>query len=114
MAVYEVGRREVVSSVMDAIPLRRVPTGVRDLLNVSLEPIARQAKAFDVSLHWTVADTVPAELSIDPLKIGWALSVLAGNALRYVPHGRAGRPGGSITVRVARDPGASVAIFEVQ
>ena len=47
----------------------------------------RQAKASDVTLNVVVDDQVPAVVSLDAEKIAWAITVLVGNALRYVHHG---------------------------
>ena len=87
-------------TVIDALPLRRVPTDLRALLRSTLEVLQRQAKAFDVALNVVVDDQVPALVSLDADKIAWAITVLVGNALRYVRHGSQVMPGGSIAVRV--------------
>ena len=64
--------------VIDALPLRRVPTDLRALLRSTLEVMQRQAKAFDVTLNVVVDDHVPAVVSLDAEKIAWATTVLVG------------------------------------
>lgn len=99
---------------LDAIPLRRTPTDIRDLLRWSLEILHRQAEAFDIALQVQVEDNVPARISLDRNKIAWAITALVGNALRYVRHGSKVMPGGSIVVHVAYDPIARRVAIAVQ
>ena len=89
--------------VLDVVPVRRTPTDFRALLDTTLAIVRQQAEAVDVSLRVTVADDVPAVLSIDSEKIAWVVVSLAGNALRYVRTGSRLRPGGSIAVRAVLD-----------
>lgn len=105
-------RQPVHLTVIDAVPLRRVPTDLRAVLRSSLETLERQAHSCDVSLDVQVDDQVPELVSIDPEKIAWVVTVLVGNALRYVSHGSRVMPGGSILVR-ATYTGAEVAL-EIQ
>ena len=60
-------------TVVDALPLRRVPTDLRALLRSALEVMQRQAKAFDVTLNVVVDGQVPAVVSLDAEKIAWAI-----------------------------------------
>jgi signal transduction histidine kinase len=101
-------------SVVDALPLRRVPTDLRTLLRSTLEVMQRQAKAFDVTLKVDVDSRVPAVVSLDGDKIAWATSVLVGNALRHVHHGSHAMPGGTISVQVTYSPDATEITIEVQ
>jgi signal transduction histidine kinase len=87
--------------VVDAIPIRRAPTDIRALMTSSLGAMIAQAHAADVTLETSVDERVPALVNIDADKIGWALSAVVGNALRYVRHGSQVMPGGAITVLVS-------------
>jgi len=101
-------------TVVDAVPIRRTPTDVRALLTSSLAPMAAQARAADVTLDVSVDDRVPPLVRIDGDKIGWVVSVLIGNALRYVRHGSQCMPGGSIAVRVGYQAIRPSLVIEVQ
>src|SRR4030095_3595264 len=87
----------------DAMPLRRAPTDVRELLRWSLEALRLQAEARDVALNVQVEKDVPAFVSLDRTKIAWVITALVGNALRYVRPGSQTMPGGSIAVRGTYD-----------
>ena len=87
--------------MLDAIPLRRAPADIRDLLRWSLDALHRQAEVFDIGLQVQVDDDVPSTVSLDRSKIAWAITALVGNAFRYVRHGTKTMPGGSITVHAA-------------
>jgi signal transduction histidine kinase len=86
-----------------AVGLHRTPTDVRALLPYSVAALERQARALDVGLSVTIDPDVPAALVLDPEKIAWAVSALAGNAMRYVRRGTRHMPGGSIAVTASRD-----------
>jgi signal transduction histidine kinase len=101
-------------TVVDALPLRRLPTDLRALLRSALEAVQRQAKAFDVALNLVVDSQVPAVVSLDAEKIAWAVTVLVGNALRFVRHGSQVMPGGSIAVRVTYNSAGPDVTIEVQ
>jgi signal transduction histidine kinase len=101
-------------TVIDALPLQRAPTDLRALLQSTLEVMHRQAKACDVTLTVVVDDQVPALVSLDAGKIAWAITVLVGNALRYVRHGSQVMPGGSIAVRVTYNSAGPEMTIEVQ
>lgn len=101
-------------TVVDAMPLRRVLTDIRALLQSTLEVMQRQAKTYDVTLRITVDRQVPAVISMDADKIAWAIAALVGNALRYVHYGSQVMPGGSITVRATYDPGGREVAIETQ
>ncbi len=99
--------------VVDAIPVRRAPTDIRALLTAALGAMAAQARAADVTLDVSVDDRVPLLVRIDADKIGWAISALVGNALRYVRHGSQVMPGGAVTVRVSYQDIRPAVIVEV-
>ena len=101
-------------TVVDAVPLRRVPTDLRAFLRSALDVMQRQAKASDVTLKVVVDGQVPAVVSLDAEKIAWAITVLVGNALRYVRHGSQVMPGGSIAVRVTYNSAGPEITIEVQ
>jgi signal transduction histidine kinase len=88
---------------LPAIGLRRTATDVRALLRHALEALGRQARALDVGLTVTADPDVPAAVVVDPEKIAWAVSALAGNAMRYVRRGTRHLPGGTITVTASLD-----------
>lgn len=98
----------------DAIPLRRKPIDLRELLRWGLDILVQQARACDVALRVRVEDDVPATVSIDRAKIAWAITALVGNALRYVRHGSPTMTGGTIDVHAAYDTGARAVTIDVQ
>jgi signal transduction histidine kinase len=100
--------------VIDALPLRREPTDLTALLQSTLHVMQPQAQAFDVTIHLDVAPDVPSRVSVDAQKIAWAITMLVGNALRYVRHGSQRMPGGTIEVRVGHDPSLREVALEVQ
>ncbi len=100
--------------VVDAIPLRRTPTDLRELLHWSLDVLREQTAACDVALRVQVDDGVPTSISLDRGKIAWALTALVGSALRYVRHGSRTMPGGTITVRATFAPSAREVVLEVE
>ncbi len=95
----------------DAIPLRRSSTDLVALLTGTIEPLARQAEALDVSLSIDAAPDTP-RVAVDPEKIAWAVATLVGNALRFVRRGTRRLPGGSIRVHVGADGGGVVITVE--
>ncbi|HUK37151.1 MAG TPA: ATP-binding protein [Vicinamibacterales bacterium] len=100
--------------VVDAVPIRRAPTDIRGLVTSSLGAMIAQAHAADVTLDTSVDDRVPPLVNIDADKIGWALSALVGNALRYVRHGSNVMPGGAITVRITYQEIRPSIVIDVQ
>jgi signal transduction histidine kinase len=86
-----------------AVGLHRADTDVRALVRYAVAALERQARALDVGLTVTVDPGVPASVAVDPEKIAWAISALAGNSMRYVRRGTRHMPGGSIAVTVGRD-----------
>src|SRR5262249_20968625 len=105
--------RPVHLTIVDAMSLRRAPTDLRALLRSTLEVMRRQAESHDVTLTWVVDERVPSVMSVDAVKISWAVTALVGNALRYVRHGSRSLPGGSINVRVTAELGGGAVRLEV-
>jgi signal transduction histidine kinase len=101
-------------TVVDAVPIRRAPTDLRALLTSALAPMAAQARAADVTVSVSVDERIPPFVRIDEEKIAWAVSALAGNALRYVRHGSQSMPGGSIAVRATFQAVRPSVVIEVQ
>ena len=99
---------------IEAVRLVRVPTDVRGLLGATMEVMRKQAAAIDASLDVEVDPALPSALAFDPDKIGWAVTTLVGNALRYVKPGSRRMPGGSIAVRAAYDGAAAEVVLEIQ
>jgi signal transduction histidine kinase len=92
----------------DYIPLRRARIDVVALLRSSLDALERQAREQDVELRVDASGAI--EASIDAEKIAWAVTALAGNALRYVHKGTRRMPGGSIVVSVRSDDSKQLTI----
>lgn len=90
---------------MAGIPLRPEPTDLRALLAGALEALKQQAASLEVALELESTDELP-KVGVDAEKIAWAVATLVGNALRFVRHGTRRMPGGSIVVRLAREPEA--------
>lgn len=102
-----------VTAIAVGIPLRCAPTLVVDILQPIERLMGRQARAADVSLGFEIGADVPDRVFVDDRKIAWALTVLVGNALRYVRHGSQAMPGGAITVHASRNALGAV-VFAVQ
>jgi len=102
------------ATVVDAVPVRRSATDLRALLTSTLAAMKAQARAADVTLDMSVDERVPPLVRLDADKIGWAISALVGNALRYVRHGSQVMPGGSIAVHVAYQAIRPSVVIEVQ
>jgi PAS domain S-box-containing protein len=69
-----------------SIALEREPVSVRDLAERTARIFALQAREHGVSLE-TRLPADPLHVPGDSTKLGWALSNLIGNALRYTPRG---------------------------
>ena len=100
--------------MVEAIPIRRVPTDMRALLPTALRALERQSAQYDVALKIAVSDELPRLVSLDADKIAWAVTVLVGNALRFVRHGSQTMPGGSIIVRGGYDSARREMTIEVE
>ena len=102
------------SQFVEAIPIRRMATDIRELLASKLDVSSFQAAAVGVALIVVIDDDVPAAVHLDAEKMAWAVTTLVGNALRYV---RAGSPrayGGTIRVHTGFDPIDSTLAVDVQ
>jgi signal transduction histidine kinase len=99
---------------IEALAVRRTPTDVRALLTSKLGVLSFQAATADVTLSIVVADQMPPVVHLDSDKVGWAITTLVGNALRYVRSGSRRMPGGTIHVRAGFDPAGSRVTIEVQ
>jgi signal transduction histidine kinase len=86
-----------------AVGLRRTETEIRPLFAHALAALERQAHALDVALSIAVDPGVPETVVLDPEKIGWVVSALVGNAMRYVRRGTRHMPGGTIAVAAILD-----------
>jgi signal transduction histidine kinase len=100
--------------MIHALPVHRVPTDVRRLLESATQVMQPQARGADVALTLDIAESVPRLLALDPEKVAWTITALVGNALRFVAHGTRLRPGGTIEVRAALDAGQPRVIVEVR
>ncbi len=101
-------------TVLDAIPVRRTPTRLAEVLRLIGDVMAPQTKAADVTLSVIIDDELPATVNIDGHKVAWVVSTLIGNALRYVRQGTSRMPGGLITVRVGLSARNRELVVEVQ
>jgi signal transduction histidine kinase len=100
--------------IVDAIPLRRTDTNVGDLLRANLEVMQRQAKTAGVVLTLDIHPAAPRTVRLDADKLAWAVTLLVGNALRYVQHATRLAPGGTITVRIAYDERTPAIVVDVE
>jgi signal transduction histidine kinase len=99
--------------VVAAVGLRRVHTNLRELLSAKLGIISAQAKASGVALRAKVADDVPTVVDLDSEKIAWAITMLVGNALRYLQSTSRRVAGKLVAVRVSFDAAASAIAISV-
>ena len=74
---------EVEALLVEALPLRRAHTRVRELVMRTLDFFATQAKSSNIDLTVDLAENVPVAFVLDGEKIAWALSTLVSNALRH-------------------------------
>ncbi len=89
-------------------------TDVVALLDVSLQPLVVQAARSRIDLRVAALGDVP-HLEVDREKLAWAVTALAGNALRYVAHAEAaGDVGGSVVVHVTREPNSDEVAISIQ
>ena len=94
---------EVINDILDfskaeagAIELDLVPTELRDLGESVLTLLAEPAHRRNVELVCSVADDVPADLLLDPLRVRQILTNLVGNAIKFTE-------AGEIVIRIDRD-----------
>jgi signal transduction histidine kinase len=97
-----------------ALPIRKMSIDFRGLLPPTMAVLRRQAEAIDGSLTLTIADDVPAQLTLDAEKVAWAVTTLVGNALRYIRSGTRRMPGGAIAVEMSHDAAANEVTISVQ
>lgn len=102
------------AAAVEAIPIRRADTDLRALLRSIMEVMGRQAKTMDVTLNVLVPEGFPPVVSLDAQKIAWAMSVLVGNALRFVRHGSQVMPGGTVTVNATYNAAVPEITIEVR
>jgi signal transduction histidine kinase len=89
---------------MEFIPIKRRGIDLKKYIEQSvLPPLLSQAQNLDVGLELSLLSPLPQSVAIDPEKIGWVVSALVGNALRFVKHGSRNLPGGFIHVELAYD-----------
>jgi signal transduction histidine kinase len=106
-------QRRLHLTVVEAMPVRRIPTDLQRLLPSTLEVLARQAKSLDVALTIDIQKEL-SPISLDAEKIAWVVTALVGNALRYVRHGSYTRPGGTVTVRATCSADVREVTIEIQ
>ena len=100
--------------VLSAMPVRRVATDLRALLESTINVMELQARAIDAALTLEMGPDVPRTLFLDPEKTAWTITALIGNALRFVRRGTRLMPGGTVevtrplrTCRLSRRPRSS-------
>jgi signal transduction histidine kinase len=85
--------------VVEAVPLRRTRTDVRELLTRTTELLLEQARAIEVSVQVSTDPDMPKDLVIDGEKIAWGIATLVGTALRHLSR-RPAKTGADGVVRV--------------
>jgi signal transduction histidine kinase len=91
--------------LLEAVPLRRAPTAVFDLLTRTTETLMEQARATEVLLKIEADRAMPARLTVDAEKIAWGVSTLVGSAMRHVGAAGGAKPGDRVVKLGARyDP----------
>jgi nitrogen-specific signal transduction histidine kinase len=83
--------------VIEAVPLRRSPTNVSDILTRTTELLLEQARAIEVLLQVSTDPDMPAQLVVDGEKIAWGVATLVGSALRHLT--RKSHDKGAVRVR---------------
>lgn len=83
--------------VVEAVPLRRRPTDVREILTRTTELLLEQARSLDVAIQLRIDEHLPPHLVVDGEKLAWGVTTLVGSALRHLS--RAGQAGGTVRVR---------------
>jgi signal transduction histidine kinase len=96
------------------LPIHLEETDVTELIHASLRPLIEHAKKQRIDLHVAELGPVP-RLFVDREKLGWAVTALVGNALRYVAHADTRvELGGSVVVHITREPGEKTVSISVQ
>jgi signal transduction histidine kinase len=70
--------------VVEAVPLRRAPTDLRELLTRTTELLLEQARAIEVCVDVSTDPDMPSALVIDGEKIAWGIATLVGTAFRHL------------------------------
>ena len=100
--------------LLEAVPLRRAPTAVFDLLTRTTETLMEQARATEVSLKVEADRAMPSTLTIDAEKIAWGVSALVGSAMRHVGGAGGAKPGDrAVRVGARYDPTAREVVISV-
>ncbi len=100
--------------IVEALPIRRSPVDLRGVLESSLTALHRQAERLDVTIRTHVDRNVPPRVLVDGEKLAWLVTVLVGNALRYVAQGSNVMPGGTIVVGASYDSATRSLAVDVQ
>lgn len=87
--------------VLEAIRITREATDVKDFVQTVLAPLESQVAATDTKLKIQFSEAAIPTVYLDVEKIGWILTTLVGNAIRYSRHGGWLRPGSSIKIKIA-------------
>lgn len=90
--------------VVEAVPLRRTRTDVRELLTRTTELLLEQARAIEVSVQVSTDPDMPQSLVIDGEKVAWGISTLVGTALRHLSVRPPNRSGGIVRVQARYAP----------
>jgi signal transduction histidine kinase len=114
IVTFDDAERSLQLVALEAMPIRRTATDIRNLLASKLMVISVQARDVDVSLSVEIADDVPSIVQLDSEKVAWAVTTLVGNALRYMRSASGRLAGKAIDVRSAYDPATSEIIIDVQ
>jgi hypothetical protein len=80
--VLDLSKIEAGKMSLDLVPLE-----IRPLVANVMRPLAHVALEKGLALRTEVAETVPARLVGDPVRLGQVLLNLAGNALKFTEHG---------------------------
>ena len=90
--------------IVEVLPIKRADCDIAQVLERVIKPLRAQAETLDVGLSLNIAPNVPKHLALDSKKIGWIVTSLVGNSLRYVRHGTRNLPGGAINLDVSYQP----------
>jgi NtrC-family two-component system sensor histidine kinase KinB len=99
---------------IEALPIRRTATDIRDLLASKLAVMSFQARGDDVTVSIEVANDVPPVVQLDSEKVAWAVTTLVGNALRYVRSASRRLNSQTVAVTTGYDPAKSEITIDVQ
>jgi signal transduction histidine kinase len=100
-------------AVLSCISVARRRCDLAALVERAVGPFRLQAEARDVALVVSLGDA-GILLDVDDAKIVWVIATLIGNGLRFVRPGTRNRPGGTVALRIRRDPSGPRAVIEVQ